>query len=97
MLTIHIRMFQAQWQESLQLAAALCAKLGRVQFCGWSSINELRWTRPVGALRFLIPSKLEESEAQLTEKQAVLSMHDTLPQGIKSVCALLQKEIRYYN
>ena len=32
-----------------------------------------------------------ESEAQLTEKQAVLLMHDTLPQGIKSVCALLQK------
>ena len=32
-----------------------------------------------------------ESEAQLTEKQGVLLMHDTLPQGIKSVCALLQK------
>ena len=32
--------------------------------------------RPVRALRFLIPSKLEGSEAQLTEKQAVLSMHD---------------------
>ena len=33
-----------------------------------------------------------ESEAQLTEKQVVLLMHDTLPQGIKSVCALLQKQ-----
>ena len=33
-----------------------------------------------------------ESEAQLTEKQAVLLMHDTLPQGIKSICALLHKE-----
>ena len=32
-----------------------------------------------------------ESEVQLTEKQAVLLMHDTLPQGIKSVCPLLQK------
>ena len=32
-----------------------------------------------------------ESEAQLTEKQVVLLMHDTLPQGIKSVRALLQK------
>ena len=32
--------------------------------------------RPVQALRFLIPSKLEGSEAQLTKKQAVLSMHD---------------------
>ena len=32
-----------------------------------------------------------ESEAQLTEKQAVLLMHDTLPQGVKSVHALLQK------
>ena len=32
--------------------------------------------RPVRALRFLIPSKLEGSEVQLTEKQAVLSMHD---------------------
>ena len=34
----------------------------------------------------------KESEAQLTEKQAVLLMHDTLPQGIKSVRALLQKK-----
>ena len=32
-----------------------------------------------------------ESEAQLTKKQAVLLMHDTLPQGIKSIHALLQK------
>ena len=31
-----------------------------------------------------------ESEVQLTEKQAVLLMHDTLPQGIKTVHALLQ-------
>ena len=49
--------------------------------------------RPVRALRFLIPSKLKGSEAQLTKKQVVLSMHDTLPQGIKSVRALLQKKI----
>ena len=48
--------------------------------------------RPIRALRFLIPSKLEGSEAQLTEKQAVLPMHDTLPQGIKSIRALLQKK-----
>ena len=48
--------------------------------------------RPVRALQFLILSKLEGSEAQLTEKQAVLLMHDTLPQGVKSVCALLQKK-----
>ena len=34
-----------------------------------------------------------ESGAQLTEKQAVLLMHDTFPQGIKSVCALLQKKV----
>ena len=32
-----------------------------------------------------------ESEAQLAKKQAVLLMHDTLPQGIKSVRTLLQK------
>ena len=30
---------------------------------------------------------------QLTEKQAVLLMHDTLPQGVKSVHALLQKKV----
>ena len=48
--------------------------------------------RPVRALWFLIPSKLEGSEVQLTEKQVVLSMHVTLPQGVKSVCALLQKK-----
>ena len=53
--------------------------------------------RPVQALRFLIPSKLEGSAAQLTEKQVVLSMHDTLPQGVKSVRTLLQKETRDYN
>ena len=29
---------------------------------------------------------------QLTKKQAVLLMHDTLPQGIKSIRALLQKK-----
>ena len=34
-----------------------------------------------------------ESGAQLTEKQAVLLMHDTLPKGIKSVRALLQKKV----
>ena len=34
-----------------------------------------------------------ESGAQLTEKQVVLQMHDTLPQGIKSVHALLQKKV----
>ena len=38
-----------------------------------------------------------ESEAQLTEKQVVLLMHDTLPQGIKSIRTLLKKEIRYNN
>ena len=35
-----------------------------------------------------------ESEAQLTKKQAVLLMHDTLPQGIKSIHALLQNQER---
>ena len=34
-----------------------------------------------------------ESGAQLTEKQAVLLMHDTLPQGVKSVRTLLQKKV----
>ena len=38
-----------------------------------------------------------ESEAQLTEKQAVLLMHDTLPQGVKSIRALLQKKEITYN
>ena len=75
-LAIHVRTFWAQWWESLRLAEALHAKLGRVRFCGWSSINELRRMRPVGALQFLILSKLEGSEVQLTEKQVVLSMHD---------------------
>ena len=35
-----------------------------------------------------------ESEVQLTEKQVVLLMHDTLPQGIKSIQALLQKKVQ---
>ena len=34
-----------------------------------------------------------ESWAQLTEKQAVLLMHNTLPQGVKSVHALLTKKV----
>ena len=34
-----------------------------------------------------------ESGVQLTEKQVVLLMHDTLPQGVKSVHALLQKKV----
>ena len=33
-------------------------------------------------------------EAQSTKKQAVLLMHDTLPQGVKSVHALLQNQER---
>ena len=39
--------------------------------------------------RFLFHPDWRESEAQLTEKQVVLLMHDTLPQGVKSVRALL--------
>ena len=35
-----------------------------------------------------------ESEVQLTEKQTVLLMHDTLPQGVKSIRALLQKKVQ---
>ena len=38
-----------------------------------------------------------ESEAQLTEKQAVLLMHDTLPQGIKKHPHFITKEISDYN
>ena len=30
---------------------------------------------------------------QWTKKQAVLLMHETLPQGIKSIRALLQKKV----
>ena len=33
-----------------------------------------------------------KSEAQLTKKRAVLLMHDTLPQGIKSVRALFTNQ-----
>ena len=36
-----------------------------------------------------------ESEAQLTEKQVVLLMHDTLPQGVKA-SALYYKR-KFYN
>ena len=35
-----------------------------------------------------------ENEAQLTKKQVVLLMHDTLPQGVKSIRALLQNQER---
>ena len=33
-----------------------------------------------------------KSEVQLTKKQAVLLMHDTLPQGVKSVRALFKNQ-----
>ena len=45
----------------------------------------------------LAPSSVHtggKSEAQLTKKQAVLLMHDTLPQGIKSIPALLLNQKR---
>ena len=32
-----------------------------------------------------------KSEVQLIKKQAVLLMHNTLPQGVKSICALFKK------
>ena len=54
------------------------------------AIIELRWTRQLRAVS--APRSIHtggKSEAQLTKKQAVLLMHDTLPQGVKSVCALL--------
>ena len=35
-----------------------------------------------------------ESRAQLTKKQAVLLMHDTPPQDVKRVHALLQKVVQ---
>ena len=38
-----------------------------------------------------------ESEAQLTEKQVVLLMHDTLPQGIKKRQHFITKETSDYN
>ena len=55
----------------------LTSSNGRDQFEPFGSLFHPNW---------------RESEAQLTEKQAVLLMHDTLAQGIKSICALLQKE-----
>ena len=45
----------------------------------------------------LVPCSIHtggKSEAQLTKKQAILLMHDTLPQGIKTICALLQNQER---
>ena len=50
---VYVRMMWAQWQEGLWLAEALRAKLGRVRFCRWSSIIELRQTRPLRA--FSVP------------------------------------------
>ena len=54
------------------------------------AIIELRWTRQLQAV--LASRSIHtggKSEAQLTKKQVVLLMHDTLPQGIKSIRALL--------
>ena len=67
----------------------------QIGLCGWSSIIELRQMRPLRAVS--VPCSVHtggKSEVQLTKKQVVLLMHDTLPQGVKSVCALLQNQER---
>ena len=63
---------------------------GPVRRCRWSLVIELRRTRQLQAVS--APRSVHtggKSEAQLTKKQAVLLMHDTLPQGVKSIRALL--------
>ena len=50
---------------------------GRDQFEPFSSLFHPDW---------------RESEAQLTEKQAVLLMHDTLPQGVKKRPCFITKK-----
>ena len=42
---------------------------------------------------FLFHPNWRESEAQLTEKQVVLLMHDTLPQGIKKHPHFIIKQV----
>ena len=45
--------------------------------------------RPVQAFWFLIPSRLEGSEAQLTKEQVVLLMHDIYVLCVLAVKALI--------
>ena len=84
MLNVYVRTLWAQWRESLWLAEALRAKNGAVSDFEdgvWLTSSDRRdQFEPFGSL--FCPD-WRESEVQLTEKQAVLLMHDTLPQGIK--------------
>ena len=85
----------------LRLCPPGCVRLG-----GWCSVNALQLHErfPLEPYKLHMSTCLEpygspvhpnwrESKAQLTEKQTVLLMHDTLPQGIKSVRALLQRTV----
>ena len=76
------------------MAEALCAKMGlcpilRVEFDNRTLMDETRSSLFGSSFR----PNWRESGVQLTKKQVVLLMHNTLPQGIKSVCALLQKKV----
>ena len=76
------------------MAEALCTKMGpclifRVEFDERAPMDETSSS----LFGSLFNPDWKESEAQLTEKQAVLLMHDTLPQGIKSIRTLLQKKV----
>ena len=80
------------------MAEALHAKNGAVSdFEGGvrlTSSDRQDQLEPFGSL---FQPDWRESEAQLTEKQAVLLMHDTLPQGVKKCPHFITKEISDYN
>ena len=92
MLIVYIGTSQPQWRESLRLAEALLCKNGAVSNLeGGVRLPHSDGRNPFEPFGSSFHSNWRESGAQLTEKQAVLLMHDTLPQGVKSIHALLQE------
>ena len=75
------------------MAEALHAKRALSDFGGGvrltSSSNGRGLFEPYGSL---FHPYWRESEVQLAKKQAVLLMQDTLPQDVRSICALLQNQ-----
>ena len=76
-LIVYVGMLRAQWQESLLLAEALPRENGAVSDLeGGVQLPHSDGQNPFEPFGFSFCPNWRESGAQLTEKQAVLLMHD---------------------
>ena len=95
MLIVYVRMSWAQWQESLWLAEALLCKNGAV-----SDLEGGVWLPHSDGRNLFEPfsssfcPNWRESGVQLTEKQAVLLMHDIYKSSIST--AVTAQSSKYF-